>query len=123
MRAVTSLRVFCADDRGVREHEKGGGLMAIRHWDRRDKNQAPIVEALRKAGAVVWEIRSTGARRGLPDLMCGYAGRTWLLEVKQPGGKLSPEQERFAGTWRGGPVATVTTPEEALAAVGIGAAA
>ena len=48
----------------------------MRHAARVDANQAEIVAVLRAAGAYVWII-------GLPvDLLCGYAGKTTLIEVK-----------------------------------------
>jgi hypothetical protein len=33
--------------------------------------------------------------RGVSDLLCCYEGRFLAIEVKRPGGRVSPEQERF----------------------------
>lgn len=55
---------------------------------------------------------------GFPDLVVGYRGVTYLLEVKGPGGKLRPSQVSFFARWRGGPVREVKTRDAALAAIG-----
>jgi hypothetical protein len=91
----------------------------MRHAARVDANQAEIVAALRQAGASVWII-------GLPlDILCGYAGKTILLEVKTVTGKRNPKparhtelQKSFMVDWRGGPVSTVTDVRGALTAIG-----
>jgi hypothetical protein len=80
-----------------------------------DRNQPEIVARLRAAGCSVWHLHAVG--RGGPDLAVGRAGRTYLLEVKRPGGKLSAREETWHANWCGH-VAIVTTPEEALRAVG-----
>jgi Holliday junction resolvase len=85
-----------------------------------DGNARAIVEALRAAGASVhWWVPSA-RQRGLPDLVVGHGGRTYLLEVKaeRRGAKLSEGQEQFHATWRGAPIATVRTIEEAIAVIG-----
>ena len=81
---------------------------------RSDPNQADIVKALRAAGAYVDVI-------GEPlDLLVGYRGRTWLMEVKRDEkAKLQPSQVAFFGEWRGGPAIRVNSVAEALAAIGI----
>ena len=90
---------------------------------RQDQNSGEIVSALRAAGACVRHIDGAMGIGGVPDLLVGYAGVTWLLEVKGPRGRLNPDQETFRRDWlgKGGPVATVRTVAEALAAVGIAA--
>jgi hypothetical protein len=83
-----------------------------------DATQAAVVAALRAAGASVWPI-------GLPvDLLVGRQGKTRLFEVKSLVGKRKPKPARytelqieFLRDWRGGPVVTVTSAEEALAAL------
>ena len=75
---------------------------------RKDRNQAAIVEALRKIGATV-EILSA---RGLPDLLVGFRRQNFLLEVKAPGGELTPAQSEFFHLWRG-QAAIVTALEDA----------
>lgn len=85
-----------------------------------DKTQATIVEALRQAGAQVWVI-------GLPlDLLIGFRGKTYLIEcksdldrVKKPRkGPLTALQAEFIADWTGGPICIVSTPQEALRAIG-----
>jgi hypothetical protein len=86
---------------------------------RADANQEAIVAALRAAGCSVSLIQ--GVREaGIPDLLVGLRGTTYLLEVKRPkGGRLSPSQKDWAVLWRGGPTCVVRTVEGALAAVGM----
>ena len=92
---------------------------------RRDENERDIVKALRKAGASVTGLNETG----VPDLLVGYEGRTYLLEVKQQHGApgagmrktdsgLRETQEKWWAAWRGLAPAIVTTSLEALTAIG-----
>ena len=37
----------------------------------------------------------TGLPRGFPDLTCVIRGRAAFIEVKAPGGRVSPEQEKI----------------------------
>lgn len=88
----------------------------MRRAARKDASQSAIVAALRGAGASVWDI-------GRPvDLLVGFRGQTFAVEVKTPGTsygrKLNQNQQDFADAWRGGPVLTVSTPEQALRAIG-----
>lgn len=80
---------------------------------RTDSNQAEIVKALRKAGRSVVSLHRVG--QDVPDLLVGYNGLNFLLEVKSEGGDLSSGQQEFADSW-GGEVATVRSAEEALEA-------
>lgn len=96
----------------------------MRRAARVDANQAEIVKALRDAGCSVKDTSAVGG--GFPDLVvCAptYPHRHYLLEVKD--GKkppserrLTPDQQRFHGEWKGA-IYVVTTPAEALDAVGI----
>jgi hypothetical protein len=97
---------------------------------RRDTNEPGIVTALQRAGAVVSRMGDFGA----PDLLVGYLGRTYLLEVKMPlgpqggvhhngnGGRgdLTKAQVKWWDTWGGEPAHIVRSPSEALAAIGAG---
>lgn len=85
----------------------------MRRGHRVDANQAEIVEALRAAGRTVQVISQVG--KGCPDLAVGLQGRTFLLEVKVPGAKLTEDERRWHLAWRG-QVAVVTTPQEAIEA-------
>jgi hypothetical protein len=98
----------------------------------RDKNEREIVDALRKAGATVTQLNE----KGVPDLLVGYAGRTYLLEVKVPeavrgprggvalrgggggDGILTAAQVVWFSAWKGGAPVVVRSPDEALAAIG-----
>jgi hypothetical protein len=93
---------------------------------RRDSNEKAIIEALRAAGASVQQLDEVG----VPDLLVGYAGKTWLVEVKDEHGKaekrskrteigLRDTQEKWWAAWKGGPLVTVCTVEEALAVIGV----
>lgn len=66
---------------------------------RTDGNQGEIVAALIAAGASV--AITTGVKRGYPDLTIGYNGKSILIEVKQPGAKLTEDELDFMRSWRG----------------------
>ena len=71
---------------------------------RTDANQKRIVAALRKAGASVYV--GSAIKSGFPDLIVGYAGRTFLCEVKDgskppSARKLTPDQIKFRDSWKG----------------------
>lgn len=94
----------------------------MRRFPRLDANQSVIVETLRKAGCSVQSLASLGS--GTPDLLVGRCGKNFLLEVKdsnQPPSRrvLTPQEVQWQAYWLGH-VVTVHTPEEALAAVGLG---
>lgn len=88
----------------------------MRLTGRVDGNQREIVEALRKAGCSVAILSDVG--KGIPDLSVGYLGRTIWMEVKSPGGKLTPAEEKFRDNWHGS-YAIVHNIDEALEAMGI----
>ena len=77
---------------------------------RRDKGESAIIAALEAAGATVEQI-PTG--RGVPDLLVGFNGVNYLLEVKTPGGKLNDKQVAWHGNWAG-QRCVVRSPEEAV---------
>ncbi len=79
-----------------------------------DLNQKPIVAALRKKGASVFVASSVG--HGFPDLVVGYNGRNYLMEVKSKRGKLTDPQVAFECEWHG-TVKIVRTVSEALDAL------
>jgi hypothetical protein len=107
-----------------------------RYAKRKDVSHPGIVDALKAVGATIEPLESD-SKRGIPDLLVGFRGRTYLLEVKRPAhidqrkrkngiqpehrqaGKLSEDQERWHQRWTGGPVDVVETPTEALRAIGI----
>lgn len=87
---------------------------------RKDANQSVIVEALRAIGATV-KVMHTPL-----DLLVGYRGRNFLLEVKRARSKtskgrgtlaqLTPAQIKFVDEWRG-QYAKVYTADEAIEVV------
>jgi hypothetical protein len=91
-----------------------------------DANQAEIVKALRAVGCSVEIITSPIGRAGIPDLLVGFKGVNYLIEIKVPGTKgtppdkedLSEAQLRWHMAWKGAIVRIVTTTEEALLVVG-----
>lgn len=80
-----------------------------------DRNQQYIVSALRQAGVSVKSTASVGD--GFPDLVAGYRGQTYLLEVKSGDNALTPDEQAFFAEWRG-LVRVVRSAEDALSAVG-----
>lgn len=92
----------------------------MRRANRRDPGEKPIVEALRAIGARV----SSWGTDGAPDLVVGWRGRVFLLEIKEPigpeggtskrGQHLTPAQVRFHREWFGY-VDVVRSVDEALA--------
>lgn len=86
-----------------------------------DSNHGAIVDALRAVGCSVQSLARLGD--GVPDLLVGRNGRTWLLEVKdgarRPNEKvLTPRQAEWWARWRGSPPLRVESVADALAAVG-----
>jgi hypothetical protein len=86
-----------------------------------DANQKAIVDALRSIGATVQSLAAVG--KGVPDLLVGFRGNMFLLEVKD--GRKPPSAQRLTAlqvswhsTWRGPPVSVVRNVTEALRAVG-----
>ena len=98
--------------RDSRTHCRGDE--GLRFAARKDLNQQAIVDALRAVGASVCVTN----QRGLPDILCGFQGRTYLIEVKGKTGKLTTAQEQFIQKWRG-PVSIVRSVEEALEVLGV----
>jgi Holliday junction resolvase len=78
-----------------------------------DLNQPEIVAALRKLGCCVMHMHTLG--KGVPDILVARRGRLWLVEVKGPKGKLTPDQEVFHAAW---PVHVVRSVDDAIKLVG-----
>jgi len=86
----------------------------MRRAARVDATQEAIVSALRAAGAYVWII-------GLPvDLLVGYKGHTFCVEVKSgPRKRLTKLQADFFENWSGSTLARIDCPEAALRMIGV----
>jgi len=89
----------------------------MRYASRVDENQAEIVRDLRAAGVSVTLLHPVG--HGCPDLLCGFRGMNYLLEVKSDGGRLTPAQHAWHDTWRG-QAAVVRNSEEAYKVLKVG---
>ena len=80
----------------------------MRRAARLDSNHGAVVEALLSTpGVVVHSLAGVGC--GVPDLLIGANGATYLAEVKD--GELPPshrtltrDQQKWIGEWRGSPV-------------------
>lgn len=82
--------------------------MARYAYHQLDRNHKAIVSALEAVGMSVEPL-------GRPlDVLVGYGGRNWLIEIKQPKGKLRASQERFLAKWRGH-AEVIRSVDEALA--------
>jgi len=85
----------------------------MRHLTHRsDANQQGIIKMLREFGATVVDLQNVG--NGCPDLLVGYRGRTFLVEVKSEIGKLNKRQEAFHKSWRGDKILVVRSPMDAM---------
>jgi len=90
---------------------------------RRDANEPQIIAALEAVGAKVVRLSDIG----LPDLLVGYSGETYLFEVKREAGprggtshsRLTEDQELWWKEWKGRTPVIVRTPEDALLALGV----
>lgn len=68
---------------------------------KRDGNHSTIAKAYTDAGCSVFDAHKVG--QGFPDLVVGIAGRTYLVEVKNPAGRnrVEKSQTKFSAEWRG----------------------
>ncbi len=88
----------------------------MRRRSRIDVNQPEIVAGLREAGVSVEPTHFVG--RGFPDIVCGRACQTFLIEIKPRLGELTPDEMDWHLAWRG-QVAIARTIEDALRIVGL----
>jgi len=87
-----------------------------------DDNQAEIVKALRAIGATVLHTHQLG--QGAPDIVCGYRGVNYMLELKDgkkppSARKLTPDELKWHGEWRG-KAHVVESVQEAINVVTLG---
>lgn len=88
----------------------------MRKYARLDSNHRAVVDALRKIGCSVQSLASVGD--GCPDLLVGYHGENYLLEVKREDGppshkRLTEDEADWQEDWRGNCV-TVDSPQAAI---------
>ncbi len=81
---------------------------AARRHTRRDTNEREIIDALRKAGCQVWQLDQPC------DLVVTKNKTTYMMEVKETKGKLSPDQIKFFAEWSGGHLHVVRSIEQAI---------
>ena len=92
----------------------------MRRAARQDANHKEIVKALVGAGAVVCDLSGVG--NGCPDILVGFSGRTFLLEIKDGSKlpsqrKLTEDQVIWHNRWTGGTLRIVESIEAALAVI------
>jgi hypothetical protein len=77
-----------------------------------DANQPAIVRALRDIGASVQHLHMVG--HGCPDILVGYNGVNYLMEIKSSEKATFTEDEyQWRAEWYGN-VFIVTSPEQAI---------
>lgn len=93
--------------------------MSLRIAAKVDNNQAEIVRALRQVGC---SVLLTFQLKNCFDILVGYRGRTFIMEIKDPNQppskrKLTEGEEEFRQKWRGSTYHIVETPDQAIAIV------
>lgn len=93
--------------------------MALRTASRIDANQPAIVSALRGVGASVLHLHQL---KNCFDLLVGYRGKTFLMEVKDPAQppskrQLTEGEAEFKQRWRGSTYHIVHTVDEAISII------
>jgi len=87
--------------------------MSFHGYTRRDNNEAKIVQALIQAGATVEKMHM----RGVPDLLVGFQGYNYLIEIKDKTAKLQPSQVKWHQGWQG-QCTVVYNAQQALQTIG-----
>jgi Holliday junction resolvase len=94
-----------------------------RSAQRRDANEPEIVNALEAIGAAVQRLPGDG----MPDLLVGFRGVLYLIEIKLPFGprggivghsELNDAQVRWWRAWKGPAPVIARSVEQALEAIG-----
>jgi len=83
----------------------------MRHKASLDANHTEIVSQLRHIGATVVDLAKVG--KGCPDLLVGWRGKTYLMEIKTKTGHMRTTQEQFFRSWTGGHIAVVRSFDDA----------
>lgn len=81
----------------------------MRRAAKRDASEREIVEVLRQCGVTVYLLDQP------VDALLGYRGKTTLAEFKTGKAKLNANQVRFIEAWRGSPVITMRSANDAVA--------
>jgi hypothetical protein len=85
--------------------------MVSKYYGKPDSNQESIIQALRSINAIVVIVSRVPH---FVDLVVGYRGKTYLLEIKEKGKELRKSQDKFFSEWTGDTLAIIRTPQEAL---------
>lgn len=98
-----------------------GGDGAVRRRGRIDRNHGEIVKALRDARCSVQSLANIGG--GCPDLLVGFRGKNYVLEVKDglltaSERKLTDDERIWHACWMGS-AKVVNSVEEAFKAIGL----
>lgn len=93
----------------------------MKRFGKIDRNQPEIVKALRQVGASVQSLASVGS--GCPDLLVGFRGCNYLVEVKDgaapPSARLlTPDQIKWHAEWPAKVYVVYGVPD-ALAIIGV----
>ena len=88
----------------------------MRRKARVDANQPQIVEGLRRVGA---SVLITSQLKGCFDILVGYNGVNYIMEIKDGNKppsqrKLTPDEEKFKNSWKGGKYHVVESLEDAI---------
>lgn len=92
--------------------------MSNRYAKKADRNQPAIVALMKEVGATVQHTHHLG--QGFPDLVVGYQGRTYLVEIKTEDGDLTPREAEWHEWWKGEKVWIIRREIEVLEMFGIG---
>ena len=90
----------------------------MRRGSKPDLNHAEIRDGLRQiiGFQCVRDTKDIGS--GFPDLIAGFRGKNYFLEVKQVGAKLTPAEIKFHQEWEG-QIDIVHNLDEALKMIGL----
>jgi len=77
-----------------------------------DDNHKAIVAAFTYCGALVADLSNAGG--GVPDLLIGFRGMLFCVEIKSPKGALSLKQKEFFAQWSEYPAIVIRTVDEAM---------
>ena len=83
----------------------------MRRAAKRDDSEPGIVLVFKLASASVWRLNDPN----LPDLIIGWRGHCYPIEVKTHRAKVRHGQDEAFRLWRGTPVRVVRTMQEATA--------
>ncbi len=101
---------------GRDQHGAAGTRSTMRKHPKTDLNQPELVRTARQIGASVHITAALGC--GFPDLVIGYRGVTYLVEVKRPGEGLTDDEREFFLTWRGRAPEVARTREDLFRILG-----